>query len=256
MPKTAARSSGETRFQFVFSNHPIFHPFLSPEYGNLMEVRVSQYVRLNSSEAVPLVFSEAGAALFFQSTKFPGKLFVSAFGMERNQTSWPVHQTFIPFLDLALQSARAEDPTPSAFEPGEIITTQLPGGANAHVLVVRKEDREISRSVIDHGKTQLRTPDQPGLYNLTYDDSDQVTKVVAVNPPPRESQLSFTQPDETIKLWSVPGQDTAKTRVVPQPASISISAILQQRVWWWMLIAAVLVLTLEIVLAQAARERA
>jgi hypothetical protein len=38
------------RFQFVFSNHPVFHPFLSPEYGNLMEVKVSEYVRLKSNQ--------------------------------------------------------------------------------------------------------------------------------------------------------------------------------------------------------------
>ena len=85
-----------------------------------MEVKVSQYVRLTARGHAAGFFRE-GAALFFQSTKFPGKLFVAAFGMDREHTSWPVHQTFIPFLDLTLQAARAEDPTPSTFEPGEIV---------------------------------------------------------------------------------------------------------------------------------------
>src|SRR6185369_3628227 len=72
------------RFQFVLSNHPIFHPFLSPDYGNLMDIKVSQYVRLKSTSALPLVFSESGAGLFFQGTRPSVKLFVSAFGLDRD----------------------------------------------------------------------------------------------------------------------------------------------------------------------------
>src|SRR5208282_5526279 len=90
------------RFQFVFFNHPIFHPFLSPDYGSLMEIKVLKYAQLKGSQALPLIFSEKGAGLFFQGTKFPGKLFVAAFGLDREHTSWPVDQTFIPFLDLTL----------------------------------------------------------------------------------------------------------------------------------------------------------
>ena len=125
---SAEKGSAE-RFQFVYSNHPIFHPFLSPDYGNLMDVKVSKYVQLKGSQAMPLIFSEKGAGLFFQGTKFPGKLFVAAFGLDREHTSWPVDQTFIPFLDLTLQTARAEDPTPTTFEPGEISKIQLPAGS-------------------------------------------------------------------------------------------------------------------------------
>src|SRR5262249_317688 len=120
------------KFQFVFSNHPIFHPFLSPDYGNLMDIKVSQYTRFKASAAMPLIFSERGAPLFFQGTKPPGKLFVAAFGLDRDHTSWPVDQTFIPFLDLTLQAARAEDPTPTTFEPGEVSTIQLPAGSTVH----------------------------------------------------------------------------------------------------------------------------
>src|ERR1043166_4864639 len=46
------------KFQFVFSNHPIFHPFLSPDYGNLMDIKVLKYARLKATQAMPLIFSE------------------------------------------------------------------------------------------------------------------------------------------------------------------------------------------------------
>ena len=132
------------KFQFVFFNHPIFHPFLSPDYGNLMEIKVFKYAQLRGSEAMPLIFSEKGAGLFFQGTKFPGKLFVAAFGLDREHTSWPVDQTFIPFLDLTLQAARAEDPTPTTFEPGEISKLQLPAGSAVKETVLRDERRVLS----------------------------------------------------------------------------------------------------------------
>src|SRR5262249_43019541 len=95
-----AGAEGPEKFQFVFSNHPIFHPFLSPDYGNLMDIKVSQYVRLKSASALPLIFSDHGAGLFFQGTRPSDKLFVAAFGMDRDHTTWPIDQTFIPFLDL------------------------------------------------------------------------------------------------------------------------------------------------------------
>ena len=91
---------------------------------------------------MPLIISEKGAGLFFQGTKFPGKLFVASFGLDREHTSWPIDQTFIPFLDLALQTARAEDPTPTTFEPGEISKIQLPAGSAVREAVVRDERRE------------------------------------------------------------------------------------------------------------------
>jgi len=74
------------RFEFILSNHPIFHPFLSPEYGNLMDIKVTKYTRLQSKQAMPLVFTGRGAGLFFQGMKLQGKLFVAAFGMDRDST--------------------------------------------------------------------------------------------------------------------------------------------------------------------------
>ena len=176
-PKGAAE-----KFQFVYSNHPIFHPFLSPDYGNLMDIKVTKYVQLKGSQAMPLVFSEKGAGLFFQGTKFPGKLFVAAFGLDREHTSWPVDQTFIPFLDLTLQTARAEDPTPTTFEPGEISKIQLPAGSTAKEAVMRDERRVLSRAPVEQGRAQVRMPNKPGVYTLTYDDGTQPEKMFSVNP--------------------------------------------------------------------------
>ena len=235
------------KFEFILSNHPIFHPFLSPEYGNLTSIKVFKYTRLESKQAMPLIFTARGAGLFFQGTKLQGKLFVAAFGMERESTSWPVHQTFIPFLDLALQTARAEDATPTTFEPGEVTMLQLPANSPAHEAVLRDEAREISRTPIEQGHAQIHLPDRPGLYALTYDESSQIQKVFSVNPSPKESELIYAQSPEALKAWQINRPvETAKVST----ANISQMAILQQRFWWWMVLGGIAALLLETLLAE------
>ena len=244
------------RFQFVYSNHPIFHPFLSPDYGSLMDVKVSKYVQLKGSQAMPLIFSEKGAGLFFQGTKFPGKLFVAAFGLDREHTSWPIDQTFVPFLDLTLQTARAEDPTPTTFEPAEISKIQLPVGSAVREAVLRDEQHVLSRAPVEQGRTQLRMPEKPGVYSLTYDDGTQVEKMFSVNPSPKESQLAYVDAPEALKVWQVnlpPG--TGKPAVVPARGKLSLSGILQQQWWWWMVMGGLAALMLEMALADMRRER-
>jgi hypothetical protein len=241
------------KFEFILSNHPIFHPFLSPEYGSLTDIKISKYIRLQSKQAMPLVFSTRGAGLFFQGTKLQGKLFVAAFGLDRDSTSWPVHQTFIPFLDLALQAARADDPTPTTFEPGEVSMIQLPLNSAVREAVLRDETREITRSPVEQGRAQLHLPDKPGLYALSYDGSNQVQKVFSVNPSPKESELIYTQAPEVMKAWQI-NRPSETARI--STANISQTAILQQRYWWWMVLGGIVALLLETLLAGTKKAQA
>ncbi|HTL59384.1 MAG TPA: BatA and WFA domain-containing protein [Candidatus Limnocylindrales bacterium] len=242
------------KFQFVFSNHPIFHPFLSPDYGNLMDIKVLEYVRLKSASALPLVFSESGAGLFFQGTRPSAKLFVAAFGLDRDHTSWPVDQTFIPFLDLTLQAARAEDPTPASFEPGELGTIELPASVKTREVVLREGDHEMSRAPVQRGKAQLRMPDKPGLYALS-SDTQQTLKILSVNPSPKESQLVYLPAAEPVKAWQ---QNTPVLTEKPAMATVAgqvrLSSILHQRLWWWMVFGALIMLLLEMGWAEVRKE--
>jgi len=237
------------KFQFVLSNHPIFHPFLSPDYGNLMAVKLLKYFRLQSAQAMPLIFGEHGDGLFFQGTKLQGKLFVAAFGLEREFTSWPVDQTFIPFLDLALQTARAEDPTPTVFEPGEVAQVQLPGAAAAREIVLRDDTRAIARTPIEQGRAQVRLPDRPGLYSVTTDDSIQVQKVFSVNPSAKESQLAYVEAPGALSAWKV-NYPAEAPKTPTATGRISLATILQQRWWWWMVIGGLAALLLETLLTE------
>ena len=198
----------------MFSNHPIFHPFLSPDYGNLMDIKVFKYVQLKGSQAMPLIFSEKGAGLFFQGTKFPGKLFVAAFGLDREHTSWPVDQTFIPFLDLTLQTARAEDPTPTTFEPGEISKIQLPAGSTVREVGACGTSGGCCRRAA--GGAGQGAGANAGQARGLYADlrrQHQIEKIFSVNPSPKESQLAYVDSPEALKVWQVnlpPGTGKAR----------------------------------------------
>jgi hypothetical protein len=100
-------------------------------------------------------------------------------------------------------------------------------------------------------------PDKPGIYSLTYDDSDQVEKMFSVNPSPKESQLAYVDSPEALKAWRVnlpPG--AGKPAATAGREKLSLSGILQQHWWWWMVMAGLAALMLEMVLAEIKRERA
>jgi len=251
-PPLDPASKTAEKFQFVLSNHPIFHPFLSPDYGNLLDIKVYPHARLHSAQALPLIFSDHGEELFFQSTKSQGRLFVMAFGLDREQTSWPVHQTFIPFLDLTLQTARAEDPTPLAFEPAQATVLQLPALAAAREVALRSDQRELGRFPVEQGRVRLQLPANPGLYDLTVDDNSKPEKVFSVNPSSKESELAFETAPAALQAWRLNTRESARTTAL-NPVKLSMTAILQQRVWWWMLVAGLACLLLETAIAQGTR---
>lgn len=234
------------RLQYIFSNHPIFHPFRSPEYGNLTEVTVTRPVRLKASQAAPLVYSERGEAVFFQSIRPAGRLFVTAFGFDREQTTWPVHPTFIPFLDLCLQAARAEDPAQTAFEPGEIHALTFPAGSNVRAVSLRDGQKELLHVPVLEGKVQLRLPDLPGLYTLAWDVVPPVERILSVNPSPKEWQLNYVAHPDALASWQRAMPSVAEDMTSRNPRGLpSLTGILQQRVWWWLLLAALTALAAE-----------
>ena len=249
------RESKSEQFQFVFSNHPIFHPFRSPDFGNLMDIRISQHARLRATAGRPLILSETGAGLFFESTRRPGKLFLCAFGLDKGQTTWPIHPTFIPFLDLTLQAARPQDPSSTTFQPGEATTIQAPAGASPHEVVLRDDVHEVARASLVRGRAQVRMPATPGLYSMTFDAEKRIQRVFSVNSPAKESELAFADSPMPVREWSYNSERPAKSSMSEGQTEVGFSGILQQRLWWWMVLGGLLVLTFETVLAQAKGER-
>lgn len=233
---TAADTAGPSRLQYFFSNHPILHPFASPDYGNLLEVTVNPACRLNAIDGMALIFAESGDPVLFQGTRFPGRLLVTTFGFDREQTSWPTHVTFIPFLDLCLQNARIEDATPTEYEPGAAAVLTFPPDSTVREVALRDEAREVQRVVVAEGRAQLALPDRPGVYEVRFDAAPEPAKMFCVNPSPKESELTYVSEPEAIRQWQ---RDTAGVpQVQPRPSGaipVSRATVGQQRLWWWLL---------------------
>jgi hypothetical protein len=245
-----------TSFYYVYANHPIFHPFVSSDFGNLGEVKVLRRTRLKAGQAVPLIFSEKGDALMFQGARASGKLFVCTFGLDRGQTTWPVHPTFIPFLDLCLQTARAEDTTPTTFEPGELCMMNLPADSPVREVVLRDGARELLRAPVVEHRVQFAVPATPGLYTVTHDASKTVEKMLAVNPSPKESSLTYVASPEALTAWKLPDtRSVARAASTDLQSATTLASILQQRIWWWMLLSGAAVLVMETFWVTAMRVR-
>jgi len=225
-----------TVIRYAYGDHPVFHPFRSPDFGILTEVSVARHRKVKADQAVPLVFSESGDILFFQGTATKGRLFVSTFGFDRSQTNWPLHPTFLPFLDLCLQNARARDELPTDFEPGEAAVLGVRDPGRPRDVVLRRGDREVWRGPVKNGRAQFPIPDEPGLYQLTGVGGQADEATLSVNPSPLESQLTYAVEPDAVKTWRL---DPAKTRPeeAPDPGEPTRLAILAQKHWWFLLLA-------------------
>ncbi len=231
-------------FHFIHAGHPIFQPFFSSDYGSLMDIRVLHHTRLQANQALPLIFSQDGDILFFQSITGRGKLFVSTFGMDRDQTNWPLNPTFLPFLDLCFQCARADDAAPTTFEPGEHFTHPIASGSHPASLSIARGEHILEQFVPSGNFVQIHAPLEPGIYQLLLDGNKDPVQKISVNPPPRESVLTFADGIHLTESWKLPARKDSP-QAVQEGARLRLSEILQQRLWWYLLLACLATLILE-----------
>jgi Aerotolerance regulator N-terminal/von Willebrand factor type A domain len=236
------------KFGFISFANQALHPFLSPDYGSLLKVRVFHYARLKTDKARPLIYSQTGAPLLVQGSGPEQRLFVAAFGLQRSDSTWPVDPSFLPFLDLALQAARSARPERLSFEPGEVAVIRPPGGKATRQIIVLDGDHELSRAPVRAGQAQVRMPERPGLYSLIGDNPRSGKEIFSINPSPKESELTFTNSPAALKTWEVkPSSGDEGRRRRLSPAAPRLSAILRQRWWWWLLVAGLIGLMAETV---------
>jgi hypothetical protein len=239
-------------FKYVAAEHPVFKPFLAPDFGSLLDVRVRSHVRLRASGALPLLFSAGGDGLVFEGTRTKGRLLVFAFGFDRAQTNWSVDPTFVPFLDLCLQHVRAASPIETSIEPGTMQSFELPADRTARALILRSGETEVARADVGPDRrVQFRAPARPGLYSASYDSETTVAHVFSVNPSAKESDLRFTASPAALQAWAIrkAGAEAPRAPSAGVPVEWRAAAI-EQRLWWWALLAGLVLLALEAALLE------
>jgi len=123
---------------------------------------------------------------------------------------------------------------------------------NTGVSHFHVECDEQGRFPVEQGRVRLQLPANPGLYDLTVDDNSKPEKVFSVNPSSKESELAFETAPAALQAWQLNTRESARTTAL-NPVKLSMTAILQQRVWWWMLVAGLACLLLETAIAQGTR---
>jgi hypothetical protein len=249
------RSPG--RLRYYFQDHPLFLPFRSPDFGDLLEINVRRYHRVDLQGGQPLMFSQSGDPLLLQGG-LQGNLFVLSFGLDREHTNWVIHPTFVPFLDHCLTQARNLPPQQSEYAPGEVCVWAIGGDANVREIVLRQGGEVMLRAAVERGAARFTLPDPPGLYHLSHDDASLPEAILQVNPPAEESRLIFVDPDPLAERWvfrTEADRDGDTREAAPDtsrdlplattPATMDRMAILRQRAWWWLLLAAAAALVVE-----------
>ena len=66
--------------------------------------------------------------------------------------------------------------------------------------------------------------------------------------------MLYVESPEAMKIWRVAGaEETRKAAGVAARGNISLMAVLKQHYWWWMVLAGIVMLMLEMALAERKR---
>lgn len=237
-------------FRYVSMEHPIFRPFRSPDFGSLDDIEIHHHRNLQLTDASPLAFSHTGQPLIWESNRWKGRLLVFAFTMDRDDTSWPMLPTFVPFLDKCFQHLRRQVSIRTHFEPGETCIWPVDSEEKVNQVSLVAEDAipptVVARAEVEQNQARLSIPGRPGLYAIRYDDRPDIAGVLDVNPPAQESYLSYTASPEVVATWQCVQTAVEPSSKSERPvAAHSVREVLRQRLWWWLLLAGLTALMLE-----------
>jgi hypothetical protein len=238
----ASRNRG---LRYVYHDHPVFQSLRSSDFGNLSDITVRRYHRLAVEGGLPLVFSQAGDPLLVESRPGKGKVLLFAFDLDRDETNWPLHPTFVPLLDKCLQHVRPEsEAQKTMYKPGDRCLWPIPptsqGVEEVSIEMLEDgDDAEPLRVQVFEGRAEFQVPDRPGHYRIRYDDSPDIRGLLDVNPPEEESHLEFVSTPEALSSWLIEETDQPSTAEQEQlDVPLTKGEIQRQQIWWWLLFAA------------------
>ena len=88
-----------------------------------------------------------------------------AFSLDRDETDWPLHPTFIPFLDRCLQHVRSEITMQAEYQPGESCVWKIPAEREVGEVVLRPADGRDAgaglRAEVEDGQARFQVPGTP-----------------------------------------------------------------------------------------------
>ena len=235
----------------VRMDHPIFQPFSRPHSGSFSSARFFKHARISAGSGVeiPARFDNGDPALVsVQIDK--GRVVIFASSADDSCNDLPLKAVYAPFWQQMLHYLENFQERRHWLEVGETMAPRKLLVDTSLQQAKGNPDQSESVAVLDPGKRRLSIKpgadsvelDKAGFYEIR---SMTVNAPVAVNPIPRESDLTHGNAEEMTAAWissqsSVVSQDEKPT---------SEEQDRRQRIWSLLLITAALFLLTELILS-------
>jgi hypothetical protein len=220
-------------------DHPILQAFAGQSVLPLTEVGFTRSFGLTGESLTPIANWPDGSVGLAELENGGGRVFISAFPIDRTATDWPVKPSFVPFVHQTLRWLAALQDRKSDWRIGDSIPLDGRSGTWHAIDSARPQpDANITGSV---------RPAVPGLY--VFDDG-KTREFFAINTPVGESDLA-PWPD-TAKLVAFESKEQPKAGMETGYTAAKLSAEAaesQQRLWWWVLAVVTLAILAELAVA-------
>jgi hypothetical protein len=206
-------------------DHPVLSVFKGLADASLLRAQVTRYVLVDAGapEGPVRVLASLsnGAPLLVEGALGRGRVLLWTATLDRDWTDLVLRPSFLPLLQRSVawlgRTLEEEDPegrgtgpgsTPRAgFEVGDSARVAAPDGAGP-VLIRRPDGSELTVELADgEDAVFIAELDLPGVWELGRAGDAERTKVVIVNTPRTESDLTSAQPDAIEAVRSLLTRD-------------------------------------------------
>jgi hypothetical protein len=257
LPATLDRIEGESltfenywRLHDFDSNSTVFSAFRNPRSGDLTLPEFWRRYALTPGDSARVLARFRDAAPFIVSREIgQGRVLLVNTSADTSWSDWPKHKTFVPWLHGACHYLAGDElslgPRPeNSWVAGTLAEIKL-GATHGNQELSLHPPAGADFPVKSDDQGQVEFPlDSPGFYSLL-DSSRQTIRVLAVNPPQRESDLAaFTSSEfqtQLVRSQAMPETGFMTGMLAPVDGGKSL--------WRILMLAGALFLVLETVLA-------
>jgi hypothetical protein len=257
LPATLDRIEGESlafenywRLRDFDSKSTVFAAFRSPRSGDLTVPEFWRRFALTPGDGAQVLARFRDSAPFLVSQKIgQGRVLLVNTSADTSWSDWPKHKTFVPWLHGACHYLAGDElslgPRPeNSLVAGASAELELGAtNANQNFRLHPPVGAEFAVKADDQGKIELPL-ESPGFYSVL-DSAGQTIRLLAVNPPQRESDLAaFTSSEvqaQLVRSQAMPETGFMAGMLDPVDGGKSL--------WRVLMLAGALFLVLETVLA-------
>ena len=238
---TETRYSGREgeRFQTAASLDPA-HPSVGKE-ERWSDVKFYQAVQVEAGPARVAARLSDQTPLLMEKRVGDGRVLVFASTFDNVANDFPVHASFVPFVEQTARYLAHLDDGQASFQVGSYL--DLRGGDEQRATVeVITPDGSRAFSLEESAKAQNIQLARTGFYEVHR--QNRRDELVAVNADRRESDLSAV-PAETVSLWENTGNARAGGSTATAPGEEGTKPV---SLWWYVMLALVALAVAESVL--------